>query len=496
MNFTSATRFPTRARALVAITVLSLFASILSIASVVDPAQAVPLGSPLTAGSAFAETDVPVVGTSNGKLPVYDTAWELPMLATFEEIETYFNHLEEFGFTGTWVSFFDLLQANINQRSPEGDLAATIDGSGFFVLNPNYLNRVERILDMAYERDLTVSIVPIWAAVYVNGRGNQCNAPNSGPLFDWNAYGLGRQLAERFGGHPAVGHWIMGGDNYCGYENVEIWRQLSYGLADYGAHQPTTYHSPAIQNRQKDNLWESWLDFAAPQTGHCQNHEDTKAQLKQVVQATDKPVLAGELRYEGIQPAWNCPQHGPGRPVTAQDVENDVRHALASGVSGILFGHNERWQWGLGLHGSHGGGGGTALASLGSPGEQRMLAALGIQRQSQVCDAKLKRADVKAAREAIAARNFANKMWQEMKAAKKRANRLQAAATKAVNDVAEAKKGEKAAARKRAEKKREAAVEANRQASVAENVAKRAAAKSKKKAAAARRAKDRLHKSC
>ncbi len=477
-----------RVRVLVSALALALVASVLSLAATAGSATAAP-----------AETDAVaelVVADSTGALPVYDTAWELPMLATFAEIETYLNHLEASGFAGTWVSFFDLLQANINQRSPEGDLAATIDGSGFFVLNEKYLDRVERILDMAYDRDLSVSIVPVWAAVFVNGRGNQCNAPNSGPLFEWNAYGLGRQLAERFGNHPGVGHWIMGGDNYCGYENVEIWRQLSYGLADYGAHQPTTYHSPAIQDRHDDNIWESWLDFAAPQTGHCQNNHDTKAQLQKVLGATTKPVLAAELRYEGIQPAWNCPVHGPGRPVTASDVEADVRSVMDTGVSGILFGHNERWQWGLGLHGSSGGGGQAALSSLGSPGEQRMLSALGITGKYRTCDAALKQATKKAAREARAARQNSEAKWEAMKAANKKADRLVAAAEKAVKAVGKAKNADKEAARKKADRKTALAEKAVKAAAEAERVAKRAAAKSQKKAAAARKAKAQSDAAC
>lgn len=468
-------------RLLLSLLVLALAASALSVSSAAQPAAAAPSAAQASG------------------LPVYDTAWELPMLASFGEIETYFDHLQKVGFDGTWVSFFDLLQANIDQRSPEGDVAATIDSSGFFVLNPKYLDRVERILDMANDRNLSVSIVPIWASVFVNGRGNQCTAPNSGPLFDWNAYGLGRQLGERFGSHPAVGQWIMGGDNYCGSENVEIWRQLSYGLADFGANQPTTYHSPAIQDRQQDHLWEPWLDFAAPQTGHCQNHEQTRAQLEKVVRATNKPVLAAELRYEGIQPAWNCPEHGPGRPVTADHVEADVRTAMGTGVSGILFGHNERWQWGLGIHGSSGGGGSTAIASLGSPGEKRMLAALGItSRDTSNCvgDAQLKAAVVKANRELRAAAKVAAAKAQVVKAAKKKVTRAKAAVTKAVKAVASAKSGEKAAARKRAEKKKAALKEAASDAVAAKKIAARTAAKAKKKAAVAKAAQARRAAGC
>ena len=315
--------------------------------------------------------------------PVYDTAWEMPVAATFAEIEVYFDHLYREGFAGTWVSYFDLMQANLYQTTAEGDLVATINDHGQFELTAGYMNRFQKILDMAHQRGLTVSIAPVWAAVYLNGRVEGCSAAGSGPLFDWNAFNLGWQLGNRFGQHPAVGQWIMGGDNFCGVENANIWNQLAAGLADQGAHQPTTYHSPAIPARHYDNLTADWLDFAAPQTGHCQRADLTKTQLQAVRSATNKPVIAGELRYEGIQPTWDCSGvHGPGRPVSAEDVRLDVQAALDSGVNAILFGHNERWQWGVGVHGSTGRGGQGAIESLGSPGEKVALQAAGATRRT------------------------------------------------------------------------------------------------------------------
>ncbi len=354
----------------------ALFA-LLSVALIAPPAAAQADTAPTSELTGAIATNG-VTGT-----PVYDTAWEMPVAATFAEIEVYFDHLYREGFAGTWVSFFDLMQANLYQTSPEGDLVATINNQGQFELTAGYLDRFERILDMANARGLTVSIAPIWAAVYANGRVQGCSAAGSGPLFDWNAFSLGWQLGNRFGKHPAVGHWIMGGDNFCGVENPNIWTQLAAGLADQGANQATTYHSPAIPSRHYDNLTADWLDFAAPQTGHCQYADATKNQLKAVRSATSKPVIAGELRYEGIQPTWDCSGvHGPGRPVSAEDVRLDVQAALESGVNAILFGHNERWQWGVGVHGSTGRGGQGAIESLGSPGERIALQAAGATRRT------------------------------------------------------------------------------------------------------------------
>lgn len=51
----------------------------------------------------------------------------------------------------------------------------------------------------------------------------------------------------------------------------------------------------------------------------------------------------------------------------------DVQAAYSAGVSAIVFGHNERWQWGEHLNGGSNTGSAGALGSLGSSGEQQML---------------------------------------------------------------------------------------------------------------------------
>lgn len=312
------------------------------------------------------------------KVALFDTAWELPFLASDEEAVSYFDHLAQVGFEGTWISLFDILTGAATATDRGGNVAFTMTSDGYFTLDDNYVAGVRRKLDAAQQRGLKVTIVPVWGVVYLHHKSYQgCGGSNQGLLQEYNAWDLGRQIGEAFGDHPAINSWLLGGDNYCGRESAQIWSNLTAGLQSAGADQSRGYHSSAEPNRHLDYMNEWWVDYLAVQTGHCQGTDATRFQLSQAQQHATKPVVAAELRYEGIAPAWDCPAHGVHNPVDADDVESDIRAATELGFTTVAFGHNERWQWGLGVHGSSGGGASTALATLGSAGEQRALAITG-----------------------------------------------------------------------------------------------------------------------
>jgi hypothetical protein len=299
-------------------------------------------------------------------------------LATDQEATVYFDHLGEVGFEGTWISLFDILTGAADATDRSGNVAFTMTGDGYFTLDQNYVTGLRQKLDLAHQRGLKVTIVPVWGVVYLHHKSYQgCGGANQGLLQEYNAWGLGQQIGEALGDHPAIDSWLLGGDNYCGHENAQIWANLTAGLQSAGANQPRGYHSSAEPSRHLDYMNQWWVDYLAVQTGHCQQTESTRYQLGQALQNATKPVVAAELRYEAISPAWNCPAHGPNNPVAAADIESDIRAATELGFTTIAFGHNERWQWGLGVHGSSGGGGSAALASLGSDGELRALAITG-----------------------------------------------------------------------------------------------------------------------
>ena len=312
------------------------------------------------------------------RVPIYDTAWDLPFWASQSQVTEYFDYLQGRGYTGVWLSLMNHTGGGLTGRSPElGSTQATFDGQ--FSLQPNYRQRVSWILDAAQARGLRVGLVPIWGHAYLHtNAGGPCAGTNQGPLQPGNAFEFGNEVGRAFGQHPAIEHWILGGDNFCTpTENGAIWRNLAGGLASAGAAQPMTYHTAGWPERHLLFANESWVDFLSPQTAHCRTSATARGELQNVVAATSKPVFAAEMRYEAIEPDWDCGLHGAGNPVRANDIGDDARAALDAGVNAVVYGHNERWQWGRGANGSRGGGWSSVRATFGAPGEQQLLSVLG-----------------------------------------------------------------------------------------------------------------------
>lgn len=315
---------------------------------------------------------------SQPRVPIYDTAWDMPFWADLNDAETYLDHVAKAGFTGIWISLFNHTGGGISTTSPGSGHATAQLVDGQFQLDQGHAAHVRRILDAAHARGLEVGMVPMWGVFYINDLRFGCEGGTAaGPLKSWNSFGLGEQIGRAFADHPAIGHWILGGDNFCAIEDVEIWRNMVAGLEAGGANQLMTYHTPGLESRLNLFADEPWVDFLSPQTGHCVNPENTQRMLTNLVNSTEKPVWAAELRYEDVQPDWGECLHWPGNPAAASDIENDAKAALASGVQGVLYGHNERWQWATGAIGSHGGGSGKVFSTFWSPGEQAFLRATG-----------------------------------------------------------------------------------------------------------------------
>ncbi len=316
---------------------------------------------------------------SAAAVPIYDTAWDLPFWATQSEAATYFDHLSNAGYTGVWLSLFNHTGGGMTAKSRGAGAPTAKMVNGQFQLDAGYTQHVRKLLDLAHARGLEVGMVPIWGVFYINDLRQGCQGGGSkGPLKDYNSYWLGQQVGKAFADHPALDHWIMGGDNFCNFEDVNIWRNLAAGLESEGGSQPTTYHTPGLRNRHTQFANEGWLDFLSPQTGHCVSADTAYRDLLAVVNSTNKPVWAAEMRYEGIQPDWDpCPQHGPGNAPNAYHIDADVKAALRAGVDAIMFGNNDRWQWASGALGSNGKGTSTVFSTFWSPGEKAFLKAVG-----------------------------------------------------------------------------------------------------------------------
>lgn len=299
---------------------------------------------------------------------LYDTAWDLVSKATNDETETYFEHIGNVGFDGVWLSLLPLDGWGFEATQVTGTTAGVVEDDGSLSLTPEQLDRMRFVFDEAQRNGVSVTLAPIWAVGYVHGHWNDgaCTRLGEGPLNSDNAYGWGHEVGSAFRNEPSLARWLFGGDNFCDVEDEEIWSEMARGVRDAGSQQPIGYHTASNTFRHFRFSDEPWHQFFATQTSHCTRPAIAESELADVVdKSKGKPVFAAEMRYEAIAPDWLGCIHNPSNPADAADVADDVRAALAAGVDGIVYGHNERWQWGNNLLGADG----RPIESLGSPGE-------------------------------------------------------------------------------------------------------------------------------
>ncbi|MBT8249398.1 MAG: DUF4038 domain-containing protein, partial [Acidimicrobiia bacterium] len=305
------------------------------------------------------------LATATNHFDVYDTAWELPVYSIDSELDAYMQHLSGAGFTGVWISVAPISGQLLNEQNSHGQ---TLGSFG----NPNsaYFDHIDHILTAANNHNIKVGLVVGWAQKYVGNSGAYHNGGNA-PLTTSNARAYGSFLANRYANNPAVGMWVFGGDYFSisggasdELNNVGVWQELKAGLVAGGADQTTAYHG----HHYVQGIWnQSFFDIAAPLTGHCSPASEARQELASVLGQTSKPVIAAEMRYEDFVADW-CP--GGNMTAGPQDVLDDVTVAVEVGTAGLVYGHDDRWDWAAD-------GGQRPSSSLGSGGEVLMMSYLG-----------------------------------------------------------------------------------------------------------------------
>ncbi len=304
-------------------------------------------------------------------LDVWDTAWEMPLrVASMAHVNTYFDHLAAKGYKGVVLSYLNHWHNGLSQTDFNGNPGATWDGTNLN-LNAAHADIFEDYLDAAHVRGLKVSVVAAWGIYYVTDRFT--------PIYitEANAYNWGSQLGTRFGNHPALDMWVMGGDNFHNFESCNIWANMVNGIKAGGSTAPKIgYHTAAEPQKRLHCINESWNQVQLPQTGHCQEAYLTESHLLAINNATTNEVWAGELRYENMDPSsWG----GSCTTIStdAAAVLADAQAAVAAGVDAMLYGHTDRFQWGVGGYGTTGMGFASVQASFNAPGETAVFNYLG-----------------------------------------------------------------------------------------------------------------------
>lgn len=313
-------------------------------------------------------------GNSQTVVPVYDTAWDMGVQVTLSQGEEYMDFLVDAGFSGFATTYLGAIHrpaARPDQMpvytTPDGigNPIASYDGaSGNLIMDPDHADHFEDLLDAAHDRGLRVMLLVYWERKSVE---------EYGLLNEGNSYNWSYQIGNRFKDHPAIQTWTLGGDAGQDDPRTQLWTNAVNGLRDAGVAGDINFHTGSAPARRVNQVNASWNSAQLVQTSHCAGTALATSRLEGVMAQTDTPVWAGESRYEGIDATWCNPSVSIPTP---QDIVTDALSFLDAGVQGIIYGHNERWQWGHGLEGSGGQGWTSVKQSFDAPGAYDLIEAL------------------------------------------------------------------------------------------------------------------------
>ena len=274
-----------------------------------------------------------------------DTTWEIFHRLNAEEAAEFLDIRAEQGFNViqavALAEFEGLTVANAYGRFPlkkngEGrydptlpDLEPGADGN-------HYWAHVDRIVEMAADRNIRVGLLPTWGDKYnvMWGKG-----PDIFTVANAGEYG--RWIGNRYRDCTNI-IWILGGDRPLKTRrHFEIIKAMAEGIREGdGGHHPITFHPSGESSSSEYVHDEEWLDFNMIQTGHAKlNLECWKYVQADWGKLPVKPTLDGEPRYEDHPIGFN-PVNGY---FDAADVRQAVWWSVLAGGMGTTYGHHAIW---------------------------------------------------------------------------------------------------------------------------------------------------------
>ena len=99
------------------------------------------VASTLTTGAASGEFSTAryIAPTAPTNIPVYDTAWQMFVLASPQQADEYFRALRDNGFTGAWSALAHHAPATYADPFHGGGTVANRDAQGNIVFTPEYI---------------------------------------------------------------------------------------------------------------------------------------------------------------------------------------------------------------------------------------------------------------------------------------------------------------------------------------------------------------------
>ncbi len=285
----------------------------------------------------------PLLASTKGfevTFPVYDCAWQLFTKVSDEDARAYMVRAKQAGFDGCWA--FIAHHGPVTLQDDHPVYGFRLGYTAQRAITAEYAYHILDILDIAEEVGFKIGVGPIWQNAYFPGGTEASVSGWIGDRVDLRQFLA--DVTNEIGGHPAIAHWIFGGDvgaQTATDANTDIWVGQTMdddlpvifhtGTANYGGH------------RQYGVLADT-VDVIACQTGHQQNFVDTRNQLRTAVNHYRQfglEVWQGEPRYFGIDFDWVGERW---RNPNGDIMKTDAAASLEAGVTGALVGHNDRWQ--------------------------------------------------------------------------------------------------------------------------------------------------------
>jgi hypothetical protein len=262
-----------------------------------------------------------------------DTAWELFHRLSLSETEHYLKDRAAKGYTVVQAVFLAELDG-LRAPTPEGFLP--LEDLDPTRLNPDYLDKVERVIDLANSLGITVAFLPTWGDKWNKkwGQGPEVFTPE-------NARAFGRLMGARFKGKDLI--WVMGGDRpFEAPVHKEIVRAMALGVRDeVGDSQLMTFHPIGGQSSATELHDEEWLDFNMWQSGHDRNRGNHECIAQDYARTPVKPVLDGEPGYEDHTASFSI----DNGYMDDYDNRKCLYWSLFAGAFGHTYGCHPIWQF-------------------------------------------------------------------------------------------------------------------------------------------------------
>lgn len=269
-----------------------------------------------------------------------DTAWELFHRLDETEAVYYLDTRKEQGFNVVQAVVLAELDG-IHTPNANGDTPFL--NMENWEYNEAYFRHVDKILDLALERDIHIALLPTWGdKLFKNtwGTGPEIFTPAA-------AYSYGKWIGKRYRDRKNL-VWVLGGDRNPreDSQDIEVWNQMAKGIKE--AQNPKnpiliTFHPQPTDPGGSTNWFHhaDWLDFNMHQTGHCPNQPTYQKIAYDLNLSPQKPTIDGEPMYEEHPKCFNAKELGYSE---ATDIRRIMYWNVFAGAAGQTYGCHAVWQ--------------------------------------------------------------------------------------------------------------------------------------------------------